>query len=195
MRKPLLQLMHRAMSRDRLRSQQGVSSDSPTGSRFRRSSLPDEGGELPRTCTWEDRRSTAACLHANSDDATQGCDGARRRGGAGKEVEEDSMVLQVYVSEQRRRVLKVCDFDFGEGNDEENDYQGSEALEKKVTTMERKGQHDHAAFIRLLQVSLTVTVTVTVTVAVMVTVTVMCWHSVSCLAGSSSGFPACGGRR
>ncbi len=87
------------------------------------------------------------------------------------------MVLQVYVSEQRRRVLKVCDFDFGEGNDEDNDYQGSEALEKKVTTMERKGQHDHAAFIRLLQVSLTVTLTV----ALMVTVTVMCWHPVSCL--------------
>ena len=70
-------------------------------------------------------------------------------------MESDSMVLEVFVNEERRYALKVCDFDFGEKDeyDDDRDYKGSEALEKKVTSMQRKGQYDQAAFIRLLQAS------------------------------------------
>ena len=62
-------------------------------------------------------------------------------------------VVDVYVSECRRRVLHICEYDFGEAErfDGDMDYEGSEALEKRVTQLARKHQHAQAAFTRLLQ--------------------------------------------
>jgi hypothetical protein len=76
-------------------------------------------------------------------------------GGSGSEG-QPFVVVEVYVSEARRRILHVCEYDFGEEArfDLEMDYEGSEALEKRVTQLDRKHMHAHAAFTRLLQVDL-----------------------------------------
>ena len=69
---------------------------------------------------------------------------------------QGNMMVDVYISEARRRILHICEYDFGEAEryDDDGDFEGSEALEKRVTRLDRKHDHAHAAFTRLLQVDL-----------------------------------------
>jgi hypothetical protein len=67
---------------------------------------------------------------------------------------QDWLLVDVYVSESRRTALKVCEYDFGTGFDDDGDFAGSEALERRVTALERKFLYDQAALVRLLQVDL-----------------------------------------
>jgi len=69
---------------------------------------------------------------------------------------QGNMMVDVYISEARRRILHICEYDFGEAEryDDDGDFEGSEALEKRVTRLDRKHDHAHAAFTRMLQVDL-----------------------------------------
>jgi hypothetical protein len=69
---------------------------------------------------------------------------------------QGSMMVDIFLSEARRRILHICEYDFGEADrfDDDGDFEGSEALEKRVTRLDRKHDHAHAAFTRLLQVDL-----------------------------------------
>mmetsp|Transcript_31302 Transcript_31302/g.100389 ORF Transcript_31302/g.100389 Transcript_31302/m.100389 type:complete len:1004 (-) Transcript_31302:2-3013(-) len=93
-------------------------------------------------------RATGSTQRAQEDQTKESKSSGESAGSA------SDLTFAVYLSDARLRILKVCDYDFGTGYDDDGDFAGSEVLEKKVTHMLRKQLFDQAAFTRLLQVDL-----------------------------------------